>query len=416
MSPIKINPAIPLVIAVLCIGVALVGGVIAFMQEDEVKKKPKAAVEAPKAKRRPVAAKKPEPPPVVEKEPPSPEELRRQTTRILLERIKQTPTELNEEWLAEYMRHIRTKAHLDAFFAEFLVAGQKRTAKYNRAQKTSKKILVQDPRYFVGQAASVLVAKDNTEETLIRGVKDNMAQALYKEQEESEGMINVDEAFMGAFFKKLLQMYAGLEAIDKKEGGDPGRWLEDHVRTLEAAVMDRYLRVQRRLEMAREKKDGTSQSIAGALFRTDRLEKAINGNLLLLGKVYSEAAAREVVDREKHQFYADQAFYILALIYQRADSGEALNVLRGVNTIQRDYLHRLARTNWKRAQLAVAAGDAAKANESFFVATQRYLQAMAQSVGDKREQIADEFAILKKEIAKWKSSNQSEEAAAKAEL
>ena len=97
-------------------------------------------------------------------------------------------------------------------------------------------------------------------------------------------------------------------------------------------------------------------------------------------------------------------------------SGDAINVLREINDIQRDYLHRLARTSWKRAQLAVAAGEAVQANENFFIATQRYLKTMSLSVEGKREQIAVEFVILKKEIAKWKSASQTEEAAVGAEL
>ena len=407
MSPKKINPVIPLAVGVLCIGAALVGGIMAVMEEPKAEQKPKAKVQSPV--RKPAQAlkpvPKPEPPPVVEKEPPSPEELRRQTTRILLARIAETPTELDEEWLARYLRYIRTEAHLDAFFAEFLNIGRSRTLKYERAQKASKKLLPQDPAYFMSQARTALFAKENTESSLIKGVKENMAHALYKEQQVTEGLVNVDEAFMGKFFKQLLRMYEMLAEIEEAEGGKPERWLEDHVRTLEAAVMDRYLRVQRRLDLARAKKDGTQQSIAGHLFRTDRLEKAINENLLLLGKVYRDAAIREVIDREQHQFYADQAFYVLAIIYQRAKSGEALNVMREVNDIQRDYLHRLARRSWKRAQLAVSAGDAPKADESFFTANQRYLQAISQSVEGKREEIGEEFAILKKEISAWKNSS-----------
>jgi aromatic ring hydroxylase len=159
--------------------------------------------------------------------------------------------------------------------------------------------------------------------------------------------------------------------------------------------------------MARRKKEGTGQSIAGALFRADRLEKSINSNLLELGRVYCEGAAREVIDREKHQHYADQAFKVLAMIYQRAHSGEALNLMREVNGIQRDYLHRLARTNWKRAQLAAAAGLVDKANESYYVATQRYLQCMSQSVETRRELVAKEFRILKKEIVEWKTKKKT---------
>ena len=97
-------------------------------------------------------------------------------------------------------------------------------------------------------------------------------------------------------------------------------------------------------------------------------------------------------------------------------SPDALNVLREINDMQRDYLHRLARTSWKRALLAMAAGEADKADENFFVAPQRYLQAMAQSVEGRQKEIAVEFAILKKEIAKWKSRVQTADAAVGAEL
>jgi len=214
-----------------------------------------------------------------------------------------------------------------------------------------------------------------------------------------------------------LSMYNMLEAIEQQDGGDPVRWLDEHVRTLEAAVMDRYLRVERRLALVRQQGKDSSMSVEGKLTRTDNFAKAINENLLLLGKVYYQAAAREVIDREMHQFYADQAFYSLAMVCQRVGmSPDALNVLREINDMQRDYLHRLARTSWKRAQLAMAAGEADKADENFFVATQRYLQAMAQSVEGRQKEIAAEFAILKKEIAKWKSRVQTAEAAVGAEL
>ena len=423
MSPKKINPIIPLVVGIVCIGAALVGGLVAFMQTGETGAKPtntaKASVsKTSKVKKRVVAAKESEPPTVVEKKQPTPAELRKQTTRILIARIKDTPTELNEEWLDQYMRYIRTEKDLDVFFSEYLSSGKKRTDNYNRTQLASKKLLIHDPRYFVSQASEILFEKDNNEKTLLKGVKSNLAQALYMEQQEVDGLKNMDEAFMGNFFKKLLRMYEMLEEIEQRDGGNLDRWLEDHVRILEASVMDRYLRIKRRLEIARSKKDGTAgQSIAGDLFRTDRLEKSINENLLHLGKVYHQAAVREVVDHRLRQSYADQAFHLLEMICQRVEmSGDAINVLREINDIQRDYLHRLARTSWKRAQLAVAAGEAIQANENFFVATQRYLKTMSLSVEGKREQIAVEYVILKKEIAKWKSGSQTEEAAVGAEL
>ena len=128
------------------------------------------------------------------------------------------------------MRYIRVEADLNAFFAEYLTLGQARSLKYYQVEKASKKLLPQDPRYFVGQATSALHAKDRTERSLLKSVKENMAQALYREQEEAEGMENVEEVFMGTFFKKLLRMYELLEEIEEAAGGTPDRWLEEHVR------------------------------------------------------------------------------------------------------------------------------------------------------------------------------------------
>mgnify|MGYP003314882573 CR=1 FL=1 len=73
-----------------------------------------------------------------------------------------------------------------------------------------------------------------------------------------------------------------------------------------------------------------------------------------------------------------------------------------------DYLHRLARVSWKKAQFALASGDFDRANENFFVATNSYLKAITRSVGDKREQFTAELAILRKEIAKSKSSDRDQ--------
>ena len=53
----------------------------------------------------------------------------------------------------------------------------------------------------------------------------------------------------------------------------------------------------------------------------------------------------------------------------------------------------------------MAANDSANADDYFFAATRRYLQATAQSVGFRRDSIAVEYAILKKEIARWKSTD-----------
>ncbi len=408
MSSSKISPVIPLVIGVIFIGAALAGIVLSLTSGDTAEKPEKKKVVARASVQRPQASASTKPKAVeqvVEELPPeiSEAELRKQTTRILLGRIAKMPTKLDLDWLAATNVHVRNPAELDRFFLDYMKFGEKGLAALDRAQKRSKKILSRDPRYFISLANATFVAKKNTEAKLLKGVKENLSLALYIKQDEVEGLENVEEAFMGDFFKKLLLMYHTLEGMAIGDGKDPEEWMQKRMRTLEAAIFNRYMNVERRKDMARKKIEGTGNSIAGTLFRTDRLEKAINANLLELGRVYYDGASREVIDREKHQYYADQAFKVLSMIYQRSHSGEALNLMREVNGIQRDYLHRLARTNWKRAQLAAAAGRVGKADESYFVATQRYLQCMSQSVETQRELVAKEFRILKKEIAQWQA-------------
>ena len=412
MSSSKISPIIPLVIGVVFIGAALAGIVVSSMQgapEGDVESVPKATASA--QVQPPVASikeKAPEQDPVVEVEPElSEEELRRQTVRILLARVAKPPTDLNADWLRDTHQYVRDENSLNSFFREYMQMGEKRSIMLERAQQRSKKILPQDPRYYISQANATFVAKENTETTLLKGIKENLAFALYKKQEELEGLENVEEQFMGTFFKKILVMFQLLEEMAIKEKRDPEPWMKERVQTLEAAIVDRYFRIERRKNLARNKKEGTGNSIAPELMRTGQLEKAINENLVEMGRVYYEGAAREYIDREKHQYYSDQAFKVLAMVYQRSHSGEALNLMREVNDIQRDYLHRLAKTSWKRAQLAAAAGDVAKADENYFIAIQRYLQCMSQAIETRRELLAREFRILKREVAEWNAKKKS---------
>ncbi len=414
MSSSKISPILPLVIGVIFIGAALAGIIVSSTRgapDGDIEPVQKVVVPAGKTAQASIATVKEKTPskdPVIEVEPElSEEELRRQTVQILLARVAKTPTELNADWLLNTHQFVRDSNGLDSFFREYMQLGEKRSIMLERAQQRSKKILPQDPRYFISQANATFVAKENTEATLIKGIKENIALALYKKQEEVEGIENVEDEFMGTFFKKILTMLQMLEELAIKEHRDPEPWMRERLRTLEAAVADRYFSVERRRNLARAKKEGTGNSIAPELMRTDRLEKTINEKLLEMGRVYYDGAAREVIDREKHQYYADQAFRVLAMVYQRSHSGEALNLMREVNDIQRDYLHRLAKTSWKRAQLAVAAGDVVKADESYYIATQRYLQCMSQAVATRREFMAREFRILKKEIAEWNTKKKA---------
>lgn len=408
MSSSKISPILPLSIGAVFIVAAVVGLVLSMTRggdEDVTDLSPKESARVQ------VAARGDSPPQssfpsnetkkTIPEEAPSEEELRRQLVRVLLGRIAQTDREFNGTWLQKNHQFIKTPEDLRSFWDEYLTVGRSRSALLARAQAHSKKRLPQDPRYFVSQANATLTGKENTETILVKGVKENMALALFKKQEETEGVEHIEEEFMGNFYKKILAMYQLLETRAAEQGKDTKRLIEERIRTLEAAIYDRHMHIENRKKMARTKKEGTSQSAASELFRTDQMEKVVNSHMLALGQVYFNGAIAEVIDRERHQYYADQAFKTLAMVYQRTHSGEALNLMREVNDIQRDYLHRLAKVNWKRAQIAAASKNVEKADEGYYVATQRYLQAMGQSVEGRRELIAQEFFILKEEIMQW---------------
>lgn len=409
MSSSKISPILPLAIGVICIGAAVVGLAISMTRvgDEEMSEKPLGgtpiAVQTTSLPR-PVA----EPEPVeIEEEEVSEEELRRELVRILLGRIAQTDREFNDAWLQKSHRFIKTPEDLQAFWDDYLALGQMRSQLMERAQVRSKKRMPHDPRYFVSQATATLTQKDNTETALLKGVKENMALALYKKKEEEEAVEHIDPEFMGNFYKKILLMYNQLDKMAAEEGRDASSLMDDRIRTLEATIYDRYMYVVNKKNVTRSKKEGTGHSAASDLFRTDRMDMVINSYMLELGQIYHKGAVDEVIDRKKHQFYADQAFRILAMVYQRTHSGEALNLMREVNDIQRDYLHRLAKVNWKRAQLAAAAGETDKADNGYYVATQRYLQSMGQSVEGRRKLLAREFVVLKEEIARWQHQKRS---------
>ncbi len=414
MSSSKISPILPLSIGAVLIAVAAIGlvtGVIRGNDEEAInsplRKSPRVVAVAQEDLSSGSRSEPDKPEEVVAVEAPSEEELRRQLVRILLGRISRTDRDFDSAWLQKTHQFIKTPEDLRDFWDEYLRIGRTRSELMARAQAHSKKRLPQDPRYFVSQANATLTEKDNTEFMLQKGVKENMALALFKKQEETEGIQHIEESFMGGFYEKILDMYHLLEKRAVDQGKDTKFLMDGRIRTLEAAIYDRHMRVENTKKMVRTKKEGTGQSVASELFRTDQMNKEVNSHMLALGQVYFDGAIAEVVDREKHKYYADKAFKTLAMVYQRSRSGEALNLMRDVNNIQRDYLHRLAKVNWKRAQIAAASNDIEKADEGYYVATQRYLQAMGRSVEGRRELIAREFFVLKEEIAKWQAQKTS---------
>jgi hypothetical protein len=407
----KLISFVPLFIGIVCLVAALVGGGMQLLKEGEPQKAEQKKLKAARIKPPKKAVEKaqePKPAPTPEKQPLSESERKRLMTRVLLDRIEKTPERLDLEWFAGICQHIRDEGLLKGYLEGFLSLGAQRLGAYETEQKRAKKVPSTDPRYFINLARSEIYASKPTKERIESKCRGNLALGLYKEQQEKKGLENIDEEFMASFFKELLAMNKILGRLAREGGEDEEPWLVEQVKILEATAIDRHLRIVQREEMVRRKREGSQQSAAPQLLRTGILKKSLNQMLLQLGQLYLERAERETKDREKLQFYADRAFAILAMVYQRTRSGDSLIGIRKVNDIQRHYLHRLARASWKRAQLSATGENREKTAEQYFQATQRYNECMVKAVGLDKEEIAEEFIKLKQEIAAWHAKQKAE--------
>ncbi|MAN23466.1 MAG: hypothetical protein CME10_04295 [Gemmatimonadetes bacterium] len=333
---------------------------------------------------------------------PSEDELRREVVKMILGRIEDTPDLIDEDWLKKAHSSIKSKNELSMFIDEYLALGKKRRISYERRQKVVNKPALRDPLYFESMAASVLVDSDASEKTLLRGVRENLAYALLLMEEDRGNIDEISPHFMVGFFNKLHTMYEILERRSIERNNDADYWTQERIRHLEAAIVTRFYMLNKSLAKTRARVEGTQQSGAVGLLDKDRLETAINEHLLELGETHLGAARREVIDRNQHQFHVDYAFTTLAMIYKRSYSGDALNVLRSVNDLERNYTYRLARRHWKTAQLAILEGDSLVVKENFFNATKFYLRSISRSVHRERTKLEGELNILKSEIAQWR--------------
>ena len=427
MIPKKIISILPLVGGVVCILIALGGVGMQLLNEKKPEKvrsqKPRAAKPAPGViqEKRPKAVEKSAA--ELKQQAEAEEELKRQAeaenrrevTRILLERIRKTSRELSLEWFGQVCQYIGDKAALRSYLGDLLTLGEPREAAYEAAQRSSKTVTTSDPRYFISLARGIIYGR-HTRKSLEKECKGNLAIALLRENRAKEGLENIDGTFMISLFKELLAMYQLLYQLEEEEGKSPKAWRLEKQKALEAVSIDCFLRIQRREERIRQRKEGTQVSAAPELQRTDLSTKFFNEMLLQLGKLYLEITRSEIQDEKMRRFNAEHAFAVLAMVYQRTQSGEALMAIREVNEIQQNYLHRMGRANWKRAKLAVADQDGQRVDEYYFQATHYYLEAMVKSVGVKKDEVAAEFLQLKQEIATWRTESGGSSTTERAEM
>ena len=326
---------------------------------------------------------------------------RKEITLILLEQIKKTPKTLTLKWLADLCTYVNDEAKLNGYFDRVLHIGKKREGVYVERQRSEGKVVPNKSLYFIELAKSEFYGVRPTEGALTRA-SEFMATALYREAHQKGGIENVDTEFITTYFKEALKI-AGNNlnlAVTKR---DSAQAMKELVMVHEASLIEAQIRVERNSAMIRDKREGTTMSAAGDLLRLGKISTRVNAGLLALGKIYLGAAERETVSRRKIQYNAEYAFTALSMVYQRTSSGEALNVMREVNDIQRGYLRRMARLNWKNAKEAAKVGNWADVDEHFFTATQRYLQAMSRAGEVRRAKIKMEYDRFKKDVAKLKT-------------
>lgn len=425
--------SLPLYIGGLLIAAAVAGAAMTMLAPA-----PQAPAAAPPPARKPVRS-TPAPEPV---DALSPEQVKAQDEediiKILLERIEETPTQLSEQWLSEMCQQITSPDSLKVYWERATASGQSYAVGYQARKQKGGSVLSRNPLYYVFEAREFIYSVEPNEEKLLgpaQGLLDmalaksweasrrEIRKQLAKEQRRKEEDVEVppelgelDDEVKTTYFKEYLRLFEVLREIEgKKRTGNPRKYHSELERLHEAAIYDRYLRYTETIRQARDRYAGTAQSSAPATMKIDRWNNAVNEHLLMLGKLYIEAALAEKAYRGRMQDYADLGFKALAMVYQRSRSGEALRVMREANRIQRYNLWQMARLSWKNAKSLATAGRIDEADDEFLQAKHYYLQCLSRLERSKKPVVFDEYRQLQTDITNWVTSRSLEPAAATAD-
>ncbi|MEW6756096.1 MAG: hypothetical protein AB1505_34740, partial [Candidatus Latescibacterota bacterium] len=333
---------------------------------------------------------------------------RRQLTEALLARVAGMTETLDAAWFAAHCEHVPDSTALYAYLTEVVELGQgqvpppapdtSRTRQRVRRQQTDQaQRQLREARGHLYKRAYGSAPSRRALEDGRRG----LAAALHLAKEEAGSLEDIDPAFAASFFKEQTGLYEKLAETPGAAGGDTSAWSAQWLRTVEAAALDGYLRLQRLDYLTRQRQRVPVSSPGLRVVRRDQLERGLNEQLLRVGKARLEAARRETRDAARVQQHAQTAFDILAMVYRRCSSGEALQGMRQVSELQANYLVEMARASWRQAQQAAAAGDRRTASEHYFRATQRYNECLARAAAQDREELVAELVRLKQELRTW---------------
>ena len=406
---------IPLIIGAILLVVAVLGFVVTSQMKDTraPAPEPSSSPSSPSESRAPqVPASAPDaPPPAALSARDLAVQDEEDITRILLGQIEQSPQAIDQKWMDEVFVHVRNRVELDAFLEEVLAHGARYNATYIERKRGTKQRLSTNPQFYIWEAQNIIRGRYKwglTEEKLSDKARGLLAMGLYrahenarKESEDEEVEVEVDDEVIAIYFLESSNTYKALQEVATEAGTDPDVWLEPHARLLEAAIVSRYLRLQQFSHESRERLSGTSASGLPARVQIDQLQKSLYVHLLDLGRLYVEAATRELAYKGKQQEGAQRGFKALALVYRQTQSGDAFRMLRESNRIQRYNLWQMARASWRQARAAATAGDSATADDEYLTAKRRYLECLSRLEESKKPAVTTEFRRLQQDVAAW---------------
>ena len=397
MARIKINPFLLFVLGLVLITVALIGVVLNWRSEnkDENTKTGKEAKEELILKAREDQNQFPAEISAAEKI--------AEMDAILLGQIRDSPADLDLEWLDRFCQYIRDKKSLSLYFDDILERGAKKSIVYIKKTEKRNMAPVTIPHYFLERTKEVISSKESTVKKIRKNGRDWLALAYYTEHEKKEGWENIDGLFLSVFFKQRVKLFQALQDSALKDGKNPDSWLVEKIKTYEAILVDRHLRTLEQMRQTHEKSKDKGAKGGEKTFGADRLEQEINETLIAMGKIYLNIITKKMADIKKLNHYSDLTFQSMAMVYQRQPSAEALSAIRQINLIQRNYLYRMAQLSWHNARAAKKAGKSEEVDDFYFKATQHYLQCISRWGESDRGQHIKKFQKLKREIAVWKN-------------
>ena len=338
--------------------------------------------------------------------------------QIILSQIRATPEDVSEEWFNEAFQYLSSEEAFWEFLEEALARGRQYDEMFSTDYRERNPRKAQPPGagYYKEKAREIIYAASPPERHLNNMAPGLLDMALNREfLAHEDGWDGVRPDFLISYFKTRLKLYEELQEIVIKGGGERTAWWEEIATLHEATVFHRHILIRQNRERAMKKLKDTGSSGRAFSFNAQQQQATMNEHLIKLGKFYIDAAMAETTYLGKQREYNERGFMLLAMVYQRKPSGQALDILTKANVIQRNQLWRMGKAHWRRATHAASSGDSVLAHEQYLQAKRRYLQSLSRVESSKKRKLFNDFVTLQKEINAWKQAARATVESAKAD-